>query len=96
MNTDNVIETILSRFDFEKVANVMEYMQWSWYTGQPTAAQLETTARSLLQWAEKRLNSENTAQTSTGGLYVVAERFGEDKFYNLSFRIMDVDIDDCE
>lgn len=60
-------ETALNNFNFSKVHNVMEFLDWRWYgEGVPSQIQMIETVKNLFNHA---LN-ENSVSTGTGGFYV--------------------------
>lgn len=73
MNDDvaHAVEAVVSQFDFARVQRAMAALDWKWgtpgSTGEavPTIAQLENTARHLLQHAWEE-NDENTMECAGG------------------------------
>ena len=85
MQTDerDIIEDILDEFDFGKVHQVMEHLNWIWHDsdGVPTLGQLRKRARSLM----KTCIGHAEYTTATGGLRVQKKTFDGVPFYCLMF-----------
>ena len=78
------IEYVLDYFDFDKVHNVMYYLNWTWHDieGVPMVGDLRKLARRLLN--EVKVGGF----ISTGGFEV---RHPEEGLYSLSFVLTDMD-----
>ena len=76
----DIIETdIMDCFDFKKVKDIMDHMDWTWYgtEGVPQIWEIRQKARQLLRDAYHGLLSEDTYPeytTGTGGLVATAYR----------------------
>jgi hypothetical protein len=61
------IDRLLDRFPFDRVAAVMELLDWKWGTGdarhKPTIAEMRSTARQLLENVQK----DNVIESGMGG-----------------------------
>ena len=81
------IELVISRFDFETVAKVMQFLNWEWaIAGKmkvPNAHEIESSARSLL----KVCTDEKYPYASSGGL--TAELLGGDLFLYFNLEMSD-------
>lgn len=79
------IETVLERFDFDRVHEVMEKINWTWgREGVPSSYQLIKSARRKLN----RLADEDISKISSGGLTAYKDSNGE---LNLYFYISESD-----
>ena len=86
MTEEQIIDDILDEFDFTKVLNVMEHLEWKWggISGPPevpSLGQLRKCARSLM----KNCLGHETYITATGGFHVQKETFDGLPFYSLKF-----------
>jgi len=75
------INTIISCFDFEKVAKVMQFLEWTWYsstteTKVPSFGELVLKAQYLLEDAKNKLlcSEHKDYYTATGGFHVQGYR----------------------
>lgn len=85
----DAIDEIMDNFDFEKVAKVMEGLNWGWVNSEtdlkiPDVSELRKQARRLLTTALK----ENTS-IATGGFKVTYLK--DEKFLHLEFVVTDWD-----
>lgn len=78
---DSHIKQILSTFDFERVHEVMQLLNWQWFSSNtedkvPSYGELVMQAQSLMQQAVKGLSKEqgNYFSTGTGGFNAIAIR----------------------
>ena len=78
---DSQIKDILNNFDFERVHEVMQLLNWQWFNSTtedkvPSYGELVMQAQSLLQQAVKGLSKEqgNYFSTGTGGFNAIAIR----------------------
>lgn len=76
MNKEDQIEEILDYFDFEKVAKVMEHLNWQWFTlGEvPGTGPLRRRARQLLREAARQLPD---ITVESGGLRAKHDKWGQ-------------------
>ena len=83
MDERDIIEDILDEFDFGKVRQVMEHLNWIWYEsdGIPTLGHLRKKARSLM----KECIGHEEYTVATGGLWVQKKTFDDLPFYRLMF-----------
>ena len=96
---DEITEYLLSTFDFEKCANVMEFLGWTWVgigSDTPTANDIKKSATDMLERAwndldEQPFNKEGWREwmVRTGGLEVWVfegnEECGNDRLASLKF-----------
>lgn len=86
----NKIDNIMDNFNFQMVADAMQYFQWSWAgakNGVPDIWEIEETAKRLLVDA-----AYEKTQIATGGLRAVYEKDEEnpdDPFIQLEFVLTD-------
>lgn len=84
-----LIDETLDRFDANKVAKVMELLEWEWWDaeeGTPQPHEIRKKARWLLEEGFRWLNKNNADgsfsgkeyKTGTGGLWVGIQTFEED------------------
>lgn len=71
LEINDLIETLIKHFDFDKVHKALVALQWQWWDGQgpdkvPTVEQLRKKARHLLQQVTE---SKEFRVMGTGGLY---------------------------
>lgn len=92
MNTNNnreleIIEDILDEFDFTRVQQVMEALDWTWFESGvspaevPTLGKLRKKARFLL----KECMNVPEFSTATGGLWASKKTFDGEPYYRLQF-----------
>ena len=85
----NMINSMLNLFDFERIHNVMHFLEWSWTDiGVPTIEQLRRQAYDMME--EVVLNEH--AYLSTGGFIVR----NVDGMLDLSFNLSHVNSSDFE
>lgn len=67
---DEIINTILEEFDFDKVTKIMKYMGWTWYfTDEVTSEMLKTSSiQKLKEVYNKLYQNKDTYSISSGGL----------------------------
>lgn len=92
MTEEQIIEDILDEFDFAKVLNVMELLDWKWGgisspPEVPSLGQLRKRARSLMKYCI----GHDGYVTATGGFHVQKETFDGLPFYSLKFVVTEWD-----
>jgi hypothetical protein len=90
MTEEQIIEDILDEFDFGKVKQTMEALQWVWHDaehGVPTIGQMRKRARFLM----KECMRHQEFVTSTGGFYAFKRTYDEQPFYRLLFAVSEWD-----
>ena len=89
MNENDIIEDILDEFDFGRVQQVMEHLNWTWYdsAGVPTLGHMRKTARRLMRECIKH----EDYYTATGGFFVQKRTFDGLPFYRLMFVVSEWD-----
>lgn len=89
LTEEQIIDDILDEFDFGKVEQVMEHLNWVWYNSEdvPTLGQLRKQARSLMKECMK--HEEYTV--ATGGFWVQKRTFDGEPFYRLMFVVSEWD-----
>ena len=89
LSEQDIIEDILDEFDFSKVQQVMEHLDWTWHDsdGVPTLGQLRKAARSLM----KICIDYEEYTTASGGFWVQKRTFDGDPFYRLMFVVAEWD-----
>jgi hypothetical protein len=90
MTEEQIIEDILDEFDFGKVKQTMEALQWVWHDaehGIPTIGQMRKRARFLM----KECMGHQEFVTSTGGFYAFKRTYDEQPFYRLLFVVSEWD-----
>ena len=90
MTEEQIIEDILDEFDFEKVRQTMEALQWVWHDaehGVPTIGQMRKRARFLM----KECMNVPEFYTATGGFHVFKRTFDGLPFYRLMFVVSEWD-----
>lgn len=96
-NIDEEINSILDCFDFYKVKQVMEFLEWTWCNtdGVPEIWDLRKKARYCLQNVAEQVifRPEKEYFTATGGFYASAKVYDDDpKIYlDLKFVVSDWD-----
>lgn len=92
-DAEEEIESILDCFDFYRVKQVMDFLDWAWWDtdGVPEIWDLRKRARQLLRTAAREVveSSRNEYCTSTGGFFVTANTYPDtNKIYlKLSFEL---------
>ena len=80
MNIEKNYQQALEQFDFQKVYNVMEFLQWHWYNKKsiPAITELKKQVDYLYKECLKSLKDENRdcAIVSTGGFEVTVYKAG--------------------
>jgi hypothetical protein len=74
MTDKQKIKTIMDEFDFEKVHNVMEKLDWKWYhkdTSEYIIPTLYTIKRTALYLLRELIKDSGTTSMSTGGFYAI-------------------------
>lgn len=79
----NAIDEVMDNFNFEKVRQVMQFLDWGWGMepdkAVPDVPTLKKTARSLLKDATHRINNgAEQSRQATGGFEVFAYRDPKD------------------
>lgn len=89
MNENDIIEDTLDEFDFSRVQQVMEHLNWVWHDsdGVPSLGQLRKKARFLM----KECIGHEEYTTATGGLWVQKRTFDGLPFYRLQFVVSEWD-----
>lgn len=86
---EDIIDDILDEFDFGKVQQVMEHLNWTWHDsdGVPTLGQLRKQARFLM----KECLDHEEYTTATGGFWVQKRTFDGLPYYRLIFAVTEWD-----
>jgi hypothetical protein len=72
-----VVNSIIERFDFEKVHAYMKLTDWKWNGKLPTIQDLKNTATSLLYMAQAEISKDKkTYSGGTGGFNVYSFEYG--------------------
>jgi len=87
IDMENNIEKIINEFDFEKVHDVMTYLNWTWGDNIPTTEEMKIQALGLLNDV-KPINKNRYSSSYTGGFK--ATYVGNNKF-NLTFIVENYD-----
>jgi hypothetical protein len=92
---------IINNFDFEKVHNTMNHLDWSWYSiGIPTVDDLRFAARERIESVIKSCLSDANPNeeyiSSSGGLKATAikDDYGQITFLQLEFVLTSWDLND--
>jgi hypothetical protein len=92
---------IINNFDFQKVHNVMKYLDWAWYPyGTPTVDELRFAARERIESVIKNClldaKSDQEYISSSGGLKatVIKNDYGQITFLELEFILTSWDLND--
>jgi hypothetical protein len=90
MTEEQIIDDILDEFDFGKVMQVMEHLDWKWGgisspPEVPSLGQLRKRARSLMKYCI----GHDEYVTATGGFHVRKETFEGQPYYQLQFVVTD-------
>ncbi len=85
-STDRIVDDVISRFDFDTVAETMARLRWRWtvsfnprVSAVPTAELIKVRARQNLEWVARQPKGTTIRQ---GGLMVVRDKCGA---LNLAF-----------
>lgn len=87
------VDSIMYRFDFEKVAKVMKFLDWKWAGSPdyPTRNELKRTAALVLDICVENFIKDNFPRVgglcSTGGLTATITVFGDVPELSLAFSI---------
>ena len=92
---------IINNFDFDKVHNVMKYLEWEWFgKGIPTVDDIRFAARERIESVIKVCLSEANPNeeyfSSSGGLKAIAikDDYGQISFLQLEFILTGWDLND--
>lgn len=92
---------IINNFDFQKVHDVMKYLDWTWYSkGIPTVDDIRFSARERIESVIKNClldaNPNEEYFVSSGGLKATAikDDYGQITFLQLEFVIVSWDLND--
>jgi hypothetical protein len=92
---------IINNFDFQKVHDVMKYLDWTWYSkGIPTVDDIRFSARERIESVIKNClldaNPNEEYFVSSGGLKATAikDDYGQITFLQLEFVIVRWDLND--
>ena len=92
---------IINNFDFQKVHDVMNYLNWTWYPkGIPTVDDIRFSARERIESVIKNClldaNPNEEYFVSSGGLKATAikDDYGQITFLQLEFVIVSWDLND--
>jgi hypothetical protein len=88
MTLDEHIEAVMDYFDFHKVKQVMEVLDWQWHScaGIPEIADMRKAVRELMRDSYKYKEDECTS--STGGFEVYYYR--PDDYFHVGFIVEDI------
>ena len=94
---DSQIEEIMYRFNWRRVADVMQHLNWIWATtkdgGVPTVGELMVVGRTLLtDVAEQLKDYEPWTYIKTGGLAARAYKTNEGVLLELGFEVADCSV----
>lgn len=78
-----IIDKILTNFDFDVVVNIMTFLDWRWGSAQkvPTKEQIQEVARQLLTELKEH---ESIDYIATGGL--IASKY-QDEYGNITYKL---------
>lgn len=88
-------DEIMRRFDWERVADVMAFLNWEWASvkggGVPTTRELQHCAQSLIDTVIMAYNADpaEIAYAKTGGLVARVYPYDEGPVIELAFEIAD-------
>jgi hypothetical protein len=92
---------IINNFDFDKVHNVMKYLEWEWFgKGIPTVDDIRFAARerieSIIKVCLSEANPNEEYFSSSGGLKATAikDDYGQITFLQLEFILTGWDLND--
>lgn len=90
----DAVDDVLANFNFDKVASVMNFLNWTWGFEEeiPDKFELIKTARRIIFDAIKELKENSEFYIATGGFYACVMQEEETGYVsiNLSFRIEDI------
>lgn len=92
-NVQEIIDEVINDFNFNRVHDVMEHMNWKWSGEVPSIERLKTKASNLLQdaYIKYLINHTNEQYTiRTGGLEAYYENIDGEDYFELKFVLTSV------
>lgn len=93
-NVQEIIDEVINDFNFNRVHDVMKYMNWKWSGEVPSIEKLKTKASNLLQdvYIKYLINHADEQYTiRVGGLEVYYTNINGEDYFELKFILESVD-----
>lgn len=84
----DIIDDVMDNFDFNKVADTMEFLKWEWHdVGIPDVRDLKKCVRGLCREVLQKLDTNKEMYVGTGGFMVRGRVFDNKKYIEVSFDV---------